>query len=249
MTTEEATVAVDKGTTRVRNGPKWESDAKERVRKALRAGTRALSALVERDANEGDTRLFVTDFLCEALGYDKYEDLTTEYRVKGEFADYGIRIDKQLAAFIEVKRITTRLSPKHLRQVEAYAVNEGVEWAVLTNGQQWQVYRLTPRTGQVGPLVEVHLALEADLLSDESISKKVDKLFYLTREAMKRRLIEDLWKAKSATSPKSVAQALRSEAVIDALRRELRRRTGHNADPNELLKVVETEVIRAECLA
>lgn len=56
-----------------------------------------MADLVARDANEGDTRLLVTDFLCEGLGYDKYEDLTTEYQVKGEFADYGVRLDKHWA--------------------------------------------------------------------------------------------------------------------------------------------------------
>jgi hypothetical protein len=38
-------------------------------------------------ARQGDTRLLITDFLCEALGFDKFADLTTEYMVKGEFAD------------------------------------------------------------------------------------------------------------------------------------------------------------------
>ncbi len=71
--------------------------------------SRPLEDFVARDANEGDTRLLVTDFLCYALGYDKYEDLTTEYQVKGEFADYGVRLDKQLVAFIEVKRCATKL--------------------------------------------------------------------------------------------------------------------------------------------
>ena len=71
---------------------------------------------------------------CDALGFDKYADLTTEYQVKGEFADYGVRIDRELIAFIEVKRVATKLAPKHLRQVEMYAVNEGVEWVLLTNG-------------------------------------------------------------------------------------------------------------------
>jgi hypothetical protein len=61
--------------------------------------------LVARDANEGDTRLLVTDFLCDGPGFDKYADLTTEYQVKGEFADYGLRIDRGLVAFIEVKRV------------------------------------------------------------------------------------------------------------------------------------------------
>jgi predicted type IV restriction endonuclease len=63
--------------------------------------------------------------LCEGFGFDKYAELTTEYRVKGEFADYGIRLDKDLIAFLEVKRVATKLAAKHLRQVETYAVNEG----------------------------------------------------------------------------------------------------------------------------
>jgi hypothetical protein len=99
--------------------------------------------LVARDANEGDTRLLVTDFLCDGPGFDKYADLTTEYQVKGEFADYGLRIDRGLVAFIEVKRVATKLSTRHLRQVEMYTVNEGVEWIILTNGAVWQVYHIT----------------------------------------------------------------------------------------------------------
>jgi Type I restriction enzyme R protein N terminus (HSDR_N) len=126
-----------------RQMPKWEADARDRVRAAVRRFARPLADLVARDANEGDTRLLVTDFLCDGLGYDKYEDLTTEYQVKGEFADYGVRIAKQLVAFIEVKRAATKLGAKHLRQVEMYAVNEGVEWMILTNGQVWQGWHLT----------------------------------------------------------------------------------------------------------
>lgn len=232
-----------KNGTNGRGKPKWELDARERVRTTLRLRSRALAALVERDANEGDTRLFVTDFLCEALGYDKYEDLTTEYAVKGEFADYGLRVDKDLVAFIEVKRATTKLNPKHLRQVQAYAVNEGVEWAILTNGQEWQVYKLSPRMGPTGPLVEVDLTLKCDLLGADSPTKKVDDLFYLTRDAMKRHLIADLWRMKSATSPKSIAQVVCSEPIVEAIRKELRRRTGHKAEPAEILAIIQSAVL------
>jgi Type I restriction enzyme R protein N terminus (HSDR_N) len=125
--------------------PRWEADTRDRVRSAVRRFARPLADLIDRDANEGDTRLLVTDFLCEALGYDKYEDLTTEYQVRGEFADYGVRIDKQLVAFVEVKRAATKLGAKHLRQVEMYSVNEGVEWMILTNGQVWQSNSLLTR--------------------------------------------------------------------------------------------------------
>jgi hypothetical protein len=172
---------------KARGAPKWEADARDRLRGAVRRFSKPLADLVARDANEGDTRLLVTDFLCEGLGFDKYADLTTEYQVKGEFADYGLRIDRDLVAFIEVKRVATKLSPKHLRQVEMYAVNEGVEWVILTNGSVWQVYHITG-----GLPVVIDLALEVDLLGDAPPAHKISQLFYLTRESLKRRQIDEL---------------------------------------------------------
>lgn len=168
-----------------------------------------------RDANEGDTRVLVTDFLCDALGFDKYADLTTEYQVKGEFTDYGIRIDHQLVAFIEVKRATTKLNAKHLRQVEMYAVNEGVEWVILTNGVRWQAYHVT------GSLpVKIDLVLDVDLLSVESPNHKISNLFYLTSASFKHREIEELWKTTAASSPRSLTEAVFSDPVITAIRKE-----------------------------
>lgn len=219
---------------------KWEQEARERARQAIRRFGKPLRELVERDANEGDTRLLVTDFLCVGLGYDKYEDLTTEYQVKGEFADYGIRVDKQLTAFIEVKRCTQKLGAKHLRQVQMYAVNEGVEWLVLTNGRTWQAYHLTG-----GLPVAVDLAVEVDLLDDEAtLTQKADALFYLSKQAIRRRLLDDLWKQRKATAPESLAAIMLSDKVVDEVRKELRRRTGYNPEPAELAAVMRTEVIR-----
>lgn len=235
-----------------KSAPKWESDARERIRTSLRSMAKPLAGLIERDANEGDTRHLVTDFLCDVLGYDKYEDLTTEYQVKGEFADYGVRIDKQLSAFIEVKRVTTKLGPKHLRQVEVYAINEGVEWGILTNGNDWQVYHLAPAapraTGQPpsGPLVDVDLTLQVSVLGAETPSQKVNKLFNLSREAMKRHVMDELWKAQRATSPRALATVLTADTVVDAIRKEIKRRTGHNAAPAEISDAIRTQVVRPE---
>jgi predicted type IV restriction endonuclease len=224
--------------------PKWETEARDRLKAAVRKFAKPLNDLIARDANEGDTRLLVTDFLCDGLGYDKYEDLTTEYAVKGEFADYGVRIDKQLVAFIEVKRCTTKLNTKHLRQVEMYAVNEGVEWLVLTNAAVWQVYHLTG-----GLPVTIDLAFDVDLTSGESVTVKANELFYLSREALKRRLIDDLWKAKAATSPKSLANVLLSDPITDAVRKELRKSTGQNVDAKDIARALRETVIRPDVLA
>ncbi len=225
--------------------PKWEQEARDAVKASLRKFNKPLQDLVQRDANEGDTRLLVTDFLCEALGYDKYEDLTTEFAVRGEFADYGVRIDKQLVAFIEVKRAAQKLNVRHLRQVETYAVKEGLEWVILTNGQVWQAYHVFAATGQQ---VEVHLAFEVDLLGDDSAAQKVAGLFYLHRAALKRNLIDDLWRRKAATSATAMAEVVLSEAVVDAIRKEIRRTSKYNPEPEELARILRAEVIRPELL-
>jgi Type I restriction enzyme R protein N terminus (HSDR_N) len=226
-----------------RQMPKWETDARDHVRTAVRRFAKPLADLIARDANEGDTRLLVTDFLCDGLGYDKYEDLTTEYQVKGEFADYGVRIAKQLVAFIEVKRCTTKLGAKHLRQVEMYAVNEGVEWMILTNGQVWQAWHLTP-----GMPVELDMALEVDLLGEGGPTQKADVLFHLSKEAFKRHVIDDLWRVKAATSARSLGLVITSESVIDQIRKELRRQTGHNMDADDLCDLIKSGVLRPEAL-
>jgi hypothetical protein len=223
--------------------PKWEAEARERLRAAIRRFTKPLSDLVARDANEGDTRLLVTDLLCDGFGFDKYEDLTTEYAVKGEFADYGIRIDRELVAFIEVKRVATKLSEKHLRQVEMYAVNEGVEWMILTSGVNWRAYHLSG-----GLPVQIDLALDVDLLGDGTAAQKANQLFYLTRASLKRRQIDELWLAKRASSPSSLATILTTPAVTDAIRKELRRQTKQNIDADEIGRLLKETVIRPECL-
>jgi hypothetical protein len=80
---------------------------------------------------------------------------------------------------------------------------------ILTNGAQWQACHLTP-----GLPVQIDLALDIDLLGPDQPAKKVEALFHLTREALKRRRIDDLWKAQRTTAPKAIAQILSSPAVV-----------------------------------
>lgn len=222
--------------------PKWETETRDALKAAIRKFTKPLKDLVERDANEGDTRLLVTDFLTEGFGYDKYSDLTTEYQVKGDFADYGIRIDKDLVAFLECKRVATKLNMRHLRQVQMYAVNEGIEWIILTNGAEWQVYHLTG-----GLPVVMDLAFEVNLLGDTAVAEKVNLLFYLCRESLKRRFIDDLWKTKAASSPKSIANVLMSEPVTKAIKAELRRQTGQKIEEAQIVSILRDTILRREC--
>lgn len=222
----------------------WESTARADVKRAIESCIKPLSDLRARDANEGDTRMVVTDLLCEGLGYDKFKDLTTEYMVKQEFADYGVRIDKQLVAFVEVKRISQKLNERHLRQVQMYAVNEGVEWMILTNGAVWQVYHLTG-----GLPVVVNMVFEVDLLGQAPIEEKVEQMFLLHKEALKRRRIDESWRHRAATEPAALLDVLLSDAVIDQVRKEVKRRSGIAATADQLSELIKTEIVDPKLLA
>jgi predicted type IV restriction endonuclease len=212
--------------------PKWEVDARLQIKTGLKALKKPLADLISRDAVEADTRLYITDFMERVLGYDKYANLTAEYQVKGDWADYGVRIDGNLIAFIEAKRVNQQLSDKHLKQVQAYAVNEGVDWLILTNARQWQVYHIKAE----GLPLQTDLVIDVDLI--ETSPKEVESaLFYLHCASMKKKVILDVWKRVEATSEPKVLKALMSPSVVKEIRLTLTKQTG--------FKVTDTEVTDA----
>ena len=237
-----AAVADEASKPKPRGTPKWETEARDRLRAAMRRFNKPLADLVARDANEGDTRLLVTDFLCDGLGFDKYEDLTTEYQVKGEFADYGIRIDSELVAFIEVKRSRPSSDPPpppgaDVRRQRGRRVDDP--------DQRLGVAGLPPDRRAAG---RHRPGARGRPPRGRAAGHKVSQLFYLTRESLKRRQIDELWKAKRATSPASLAQVLVSDNVAEAIRKELWRQTGHRVETPEIARLLTETVLRPAAL-
>jgi len=113
---------------------------------------------------------------------------------------------------------------------------------ILTNGQIWQVWHLT-----AGLPVLLDMAFEVDLLGDSRPAQKVDSLFYLSKESFKRHAIDDLWRVKAATSAKSLGTVITSDAVVEQVRKELRRQTGHHMESGELRELLVSSVLRPEC--
>jgi hypothetical protein len=90
--------------------------------------------------------------------------------------------------------------------------------------------------------------IDIDLLSDEPVGKKADAMFYLSRDSFKKHQIDEMWKRAAATSPKSLAKVILSEKVLDEIAKELRRQTGHRAEPKALEEALRTQVIDASAL-
>lgn len=95
-----------------------------------------------KNLDESATRILVNNFLTSVLDYEELVDIKTEYEIKGAYADYVIELKRKKIFVVEVKSAAINLNEGHIRQTVGYAANEGIDWAVLTNGRQIELYRI-----------------------------------------------------------------------------------------------------------
>ena len=95
--------------------------------------------------NELRTRTALIDPLLRALGWDVSDPtlVTPEYSVRGSRADYALlRPDARPAATVEAKKLGEVLTDSHRMQMLAYATASGIEYAGLTDGNHWELYKV-----------------------------------------------------------------------------------------------------------
>lgn len=171
--------------------------------------------------NEADTRIMTNSFLTEILGYRELEEIKTEYRIKSEYADYVIQLKRKKHFVVEVKSIELDISEKHLRQSLSYAANEGIDWILLLNGREIQLYRVN-----FGKPISTTLIFKVDLMDGADLKKAPELLWYLTKKAIEKGELETFWKRTNALEPANLAKLLYSEEVVRRLRNDLKEQTG-----------------------
>ena len=98
-------------------------------------------------ANETRTRQVLIDPLLIALGWDVSDpnQVELEYDVRGRRADYALMVDTKPVAVIEAKRLGHQLVDDNTMQVMNYANTAGIEYMVVTNGDDWKMYSVFER--------------------------------------------------------------------------------------------------------
>ncbi|MCY3859800.1 MAG: type I restriction enzyme HsdR N-terminal domain-containing protein [Gammaproteobacteria bacterium] len=92
--------------------------------------------------NETRTRTVLVDPLLTVLGWDVANPklVTIEYPLAGKSVDYAlIGPENSPNAIVEAKKLNTNLSD-HSQQVVTYANIGGIKYAVITNGDSWELY-------------------------------------------------------------------------------------------------------------
>jgi len=199
--------------------------------KKIRIYRKRVEALNSNDLNEADTVFHFGHFLSNVLGYDRMTDITREFAIRSTYCDYAVRINNKLQFLIEVKAMPVSLKESHLRQAASYAMNSGIEWCLLTNGIEFQLYHI-----EFTKPIDTNLVFIINILTDD-IKRAAKNLHYLTKTSFKKKEIITYWNQISSLSDTNLAKALLSEDVLKTVRRVIKKNTGYNID---LMKIGHT---------
>ena len=220
------------------------SKASERLSSGLKRFAPILAAAKSRDVNESDTSMIVTDMLADIFGYDKYSEVTRELAIRGTYCDLATRIDGKFQMLIEVKAIGLELKDGHAKQAVDYAANQGVEWVALTNGHLWKVFRVI-----FTKPIDAELVLDIDLLVlNPKNANDLESLYLLTRESMLKSGLYAYHDHLQATNKFYLAAVVLGDAVLETVRRELRRVSDAKIELDELREALKQEVIKREVI-
>lgn len=178
----------------------------------------------DRRIGEQNTKAMLIEPILEALGWDirDWDEVHREFRAKSADSpvDYALKIMRTPRLFLEAKGLGENLSErKWVAQVLGYATVAGVEWCVLTDGDEWRYYNSTAAVDAEEKLFRKIRLSEADL--DDA----VETLALLARDNIEGNLLEPMWAAHFVD--RKVKKALREmiESRDSGLIRLIRRKT------------------------
>ena len=217
----------------------------DRIKAGLPKFHKVLGIATDRDLNESDTVSIITDILAEIFGYDKYLEVTSELAIRGTYCDIAVKLGDKFQYLIECKAIGTELKENHLRQAIGYGSNKGIQWVVLTNGIDWQVYRLRFEQPIAWDLV-ARFDLSTISIRNE---RDMEKLLILTKEGVEKGAREELFEKTQCVNRFMAAALILSDSVVSSLRREFKKLSdGINVEEAEIVALLRDGVLRRDLL-
>lgn len=186
-----------------------------------------------KELDESGTRLMINRFLSDVLGYKQLEEIKTEYMIKGTYADYVIQINTIRHFLVEVKALSFQLSEKHLRQTVNYGANEGIEYALLTNGRNFEFYKII-----FAQPISSHLIFSLDLSDTAALKNAASHLQHLHKESVVKNSFKPLWNKCEATDPYNIAGIICSDAVLKCIKKLIKTRYNEKCEDEIILSAV-----------
>lgn len=225
-------------------GVKMPKKVQDRLVAGLRRYQPIVRKLAARDISEADTVTVIKDVLSDVFGYDKYGELTSEQQIRGTYCDLAIKVGEKVHYLCEVKSAGTSLNDNHLRQAVNYGAHHGIEWVILSNAITWKIYRI-----KFAQPIDWEEVLCFDLGTITRSADDLAKLFMLCREGVNTETLEAFHRQAQIVNRYVIAEALLSDPIVGALRKEFRRIfDGLKVSDQELRTILANEVIKRETL-
>jgi hypothetical protein len=144
---------------------------------------------------EQNTKATLIIPVLRALGWDveDLDEVHLEYRRRGadKPVDFALLLQRDPVLFIEAKALGEDLNDRRwASQVISYAAVAGVEWVVLTNGDEYRIYNAhAPVPVEDKLFRRVSVATSPD--------EAADALRLLTKDELLRKSLAALWRAQS----------------------------------------------------
>lgn len=240
----------------------YQKKRKDIIKNKTASIRRSCNKGIAQNLNESDTRINVINkILEEALGWEFGKDIDTESpskidHVKLGSCDYVINYKGKPYMVIEAKQINKRLNEDVLQQANLYAMIKQIKWIVLTNGNEWKVYRLTfeyHKNENPRPIANKVFETKFVTNEEETPAKKknrIEKLYLLSKEAQKKQELEEYYNLHQVYKSENLVQRILSKEVLDRIRVAIRRDTSFNVTNKEIarniLKIIQEEKLPAE---
>lgn len=147
----------------------------------------------DRVIGEQNTKASLIEPLLECLGWDirDLDSVQREYRNKSRDnpVDYALKLLRRPRLFIEAKSLGENLSErKWISQVLGYAAVAGVEWCVLTDGNEYRIYNATAAVDAEEKL------FRKVCVTDEDAAVASSTLHLISRCNLEENLLDVHWK-------------------------------------------------------
>lgn len=143
--------------------------------------------------NEQNTKASLIEPVLRLLGWDTedIDEVVREFRSKPQDppVDYGLLTRRTPRLFVEAKGLHENINDRRwANQIMGYAGVAGVEWIVLTNGDEYRIYNALAH-------VHVEKKLFRECRVTENPAKAAEVLALLTKDQLDEKRIDVLWKA------------------------------------------------------
>jgi len=193
---------------------------------------------LEKGLNESDTRTLVNKFFEYVLGYDLF-DISSEQRIRSQYADYVIHINEKDYFVVEIKSIGTKLNKNHLVQLQTYATSSGIEWAILTNGATIELYKIV-----FDQPVDFYKIFEVDL-TKKTTSEDVENLYLLHKYSASKNELMTIWQQKKVLSESNLQKYLVDDEVLTLVAKKLKKDSGIKICIEDLRNEILIKVFRS----